>query len=87
MPQQSQPHIIRDKLPPDPAEVLQIETPVIQMQDLEHNPSPETRVSNAGVKIEPTLDAADVQELAKEDEAALEALEELEKSIRRQAPS
>ena len=34
---------------------LHIETPVIDIQDLEHNPGPATRVSNKGVKIEPTL--------------------------------
>lgn len=78
MPQQQQPNPIDD---------LHIETPVIDIQDLAHNPGPLTRVNNKGVKIEPTFDSADVRELAKEDEAALEALEELEKSIRRQAPS
>ena len=86
MPQQPQ-FSLDDKHPLDPAEALKIETPVINMQDLEHNPSPETRVSNKGLKIEPTLDADDMRDLASEDEAALEALEELEKSIRRQAPS
>jgi hypothetical protein len=72
---------------PNPIDELHIESPVIDMQDLEHKPGPLTRETNKGVKIEPTIDAADVHELAKEDEAALEALEELEKSIRRQAPS
>jgi dephospho-CoA kinase len=72
---------------PDPIDELHIETPVIDMQDLEHKPGPQTRVTNKGMKIQPTFDAADVRELAREDEAALEALEELEKSIRRQAPS
>jgi hypothetical protein len=72
---------------PNPIDELHIETPVIDMQDLEHKPGPLTRVTNKGVKLEPTIDAADVRELAREDEAALEALEELEKSIRRQAPS
>jgi hypothetical protein len=78
MPQQQQ---------PSPVDELHIETPVIDIQDLEHKPGPLTRVNNKGTKIEPTMDAADVRELGREDEAALEALEELEKSIRRQAPS
>jgi hypothetical protein len=69
---------------PDPP---QIDTPVINMQDLEHLANPQTRVSNKGVKIEPTLDARDARELEKEDEAAIEALEELEKQIRRQPPT
>ena len=72
---------------PNSIDELHIETPVIDIQDLEHKPGPLTRVTNKGVKIEPTIDGADVRELAREDEAALEALEELEKSIRRQAPS
>lgn len=76
--------------PPNPLpedETLHIETPVINMQDLEHIANSRTRVSNKGVKIEPTLDAADRRELAREDEAAIEALEELEKQIRRQPPT
>ncbi|MEO8017459.1 MAG: hypothetical protein ABI769_06575 [Pseudomonadota bacterium] len=45
-----------DEPPPHPAEPLQIDTPVIDMQDLEHKPGSTTRVSNKGVKIEPTID-------------------------------
>ena len=77
----------RTQQQPSPADELRIETPVIDIQDLEYKPGPQTRVSKKGVKIEPTLDAEGVRDLAEEDEAALEALEELEKSIRRQAPS
>ena len=75
-----------DSLPRDADDELHIETPVIDIQDLEHKPGPLTRVPRKGVKIEPKLDSIDVRDLAKEDEAALEALEELEKTIRRQAP-
>ena len=75
-----------DALPPDDDDELHIETPVIDIQDLEHKPGPLTRVPNKGVKIEPKIDSEDMRDLAKEDEAALEALEELEKTIRRQAP-
>ena len=86
MPQRtpSDPHI---DIPPHAAEPLQIETPVIDMQDLEHVANSMTRVSNKGVRIEPTLDAADRRDLAREDEAAIEALEEFEKQIRRQPPT
>ena len=65
---------------------LHIETPVIDIQDLEHKPGPDTRVPNKGVKIEPRLDAADARDIARKDEDVLEALEELEKSIRQQLP-
>ena len=54
--------------PPHPAEPLQIDTPVIDIQDLEHNPGPHTRVSNKGVKIEPTMDRTDQQDVAMGDE-------------------
>lgn len=73
--------------PPHPAEPLQIETPVINMQDLEYVANAHTRVSNKGVKIEPTLDSEDARDLAAEDEAAIEALEELEKQMKDQPPS
>ena len=79
-----------NSLPREAEDELHIETPVIDIQDLEHKPGPKTRVPNKGVKIEPRvdprIDSMDVRDLAKEDEAALEALEELEKTIKRQAP-
>ena len=49
-----------------------IETPVIHIQDLEHNPQPDTRVNNSGVKVKPPT-------LTDEDERVLEALAEFEK--------
>lgn len=61
-----------DDPPPHPAEPLQIDTPVIDMQDLEHKPGPDTRVSNKGVKVRPSV---------KEDEDALLALEQIEKAL------
>jgi len=78
--------------PPHPAEPLQIETPVINMQDLEYVANSRTRVSNTGVRIEPHIDDPRIDEdaqrdLATEDEAAIEALEEFEKSIKNQPPS
>jgi len=64
----------------------QMNTPVIEMQDVEHQPSSATRVSNKGVKITPRLDDADLRDFAKEDEDALVALEQLEKALRGQLP-
>lgn len=63
-----------------------LETPVIDMQDLEHKADSRTRVNNKGVKIEPTFDSDEIRDFAKEDEAAIDALEEIEKSIRGQLP-
>jgi hypothetical protein len=79
---------------PDPADPPFIETPVIQTQDLEHVAAPETRVSNKGVKITPTIDTAtidthafeDQHEIDSRDEDALRALEQIEKSLRGQMP-
>jgi len=75
-----------DEPPPHPAEPLQIDTPVIDIQDLEHKPGPKTRVSNKGVRIHPKMDSADLRDLAKEDEAAFEALAQFEKLLREQPP-
>jgi hypothetical protein len=75
-----------DEPPPHPAEPLQIDTPVIHMQDLEHQPSSETRVPNKGVKIMPKLDNTDARDFEKEDEDAIVALEQIEKSLRGQLP-
>lgn len=82
-----EPTIPDDESPPHPAEPLQINTPVIHMQDLEHIANSRTRVSNKGVKIEPTLNESDRRNLEKEDEAAIEALEAFEKQVRRQPPT
>ena len=70
-----------DDPPPHPAEPLQIDTPVIDIQDLEHKPGPDTRVSNKGVRIEPTL-GDDTPDVATTDEAALHAIEEFEKYLK-----
>ena len=69
-----------------PVTPIKLETPVIQSQDLEHQPRPETRTSNKGVKITPHLDESDQRDFAKEDEEALRAIEELEREYRRQVP-
>jgi hypothetical protein len=74
-----------DDPPPHPAEPLQIDTPVIHMQDLEHQPGADTRVSNKGVRIEPRMTAEDTRD-AIDDEEALMALEQIEKSLQGQLP-
>jgi len=76
-PDPTPPPIPDDEKPPHPIEPLQIDTPVIHMQDLERNPSPESRVSNAGVKVKPPRE---------EDEAAIEAIQEFEEQLRKQVP-
>ena len=71
---------------PDPPH---IETPVIQTQDLEYVAAPETRVSNKGVKVTPTLEpesASEQRDSDREDEDALLALEKIEKAMRGQMP-
>ena len=71
-----------DEPPPHPAEPLEIETPEIDIQDLEHKPGPRTRVSNKGVKIEPKFSEQDERDFEREHEAAIEALEEVEKQLK-----
>jgi hypothetical protein len=81
MPEKPQPDPVpMEDPPPHPAEPLLIETPVINMQDLEHNATPETRVSNKGVKVTPSMKAAG-HDAAQEVEEAIAAIEELEKSM------
>ena len=67
--------------PPHPAEPLQIDTPVIDIQDLEHKPGSATRVSNKGVKIEPRFNSEDNRDLARDEEQALLALEQIEQAM------
>ena len=75
MKEQPQPDPVpEDEPPPHPAEPLQIDTPVIDMQDLGH------------VRIEPKMDSADMSDLGKEGEDVLIALEQLEKSLRGSLP-
>jgi hypothetical protein len=73
-----------EKHEPDlgPVEALQITTPVIDIQDLEHHATVDTRVSNKGVRVEPRMDDGDERDLAKGDEDALRALEQIEKLLR-----
>jgi hypothetical protein len=92
MPQQPRPEPPEPIEPlPHPTEPLQIETPVINMQDLEYVATAHTRVSNKGVRVEPRIgDEPRIddhgRDLAREDEAAIEALEEFEKSMKKLPP-
>jgi hypothetical protein len=93
MPEQPEPDYL-SSAPASPVEPLQITTPVIDIQDLEHQASPETRVSNKGVRIEPKLeprieprmDSFDERDHGQEIEEALLALERIEKSLRGELP-
>ena len=71
------------KSPPlerDPPDEPQIDTPVIQIQDLEYQPGAQTRVNDAGVRVLPQID------LAREDEEARDAIAKLEKQLRQSGP-
>jgi hypothetical protein len=48
------PDRVEDEDAPATTKTFTIEKPKVQMQDLEHQRAPETRVSNKGVKVEPT---------------------------------
>ena len=76
-----------DEPPPHPAEPLQIETPVIDVPDLEHRLRPHTRTVNKITRIEPTMDGGDPRDFLMGEEAVLEALEELEESMRVHTPA
>ena len=60
-----------------------IRTPVIDIQDVVHAPSP-TRLSSKGVRRPPPLDSGDLRDFAKEDEDAIQALEKIEQAMRGQ---
>ncbi len=73
--------------PPHPAEPLQIDTPVIDVPDLEQRLRPHSRAVNKITKIEPTMDGGDARDFLMGEEAVLEALEELEESMRVHTPA
>jgi len=71
------------------ADLPKIETPVIQSQDLEHTPAPDTRVNNAGVKVPPQSDEQrqkDDAQFAREDEKAREAVADFERTLENLPP-
>ena len=53
-----------------PVEALQVTTPVIDIQDLEHHATLDSRDSNKSVRVEPTIDSD-----------ALRALKQMEKLL------
>jgi hypothetical protein len=79
-------HIPEDESRALPVNPPKLETPVIQSQDLEHQPRSEVRVNTKGVKVTPHLDGDDQRDFEKEDEEALKAMEEIEKQYREQPP-
>ena len=79
-------HVPEDESRALPATPPKLETPVIQSQDIEHQPRPETRMSNKGIKVTPHLDSDDDRDFAREDEEALKAMEEIERQYRKQVP-
>ena len=76
-----------DEPPPHPAEPLQIETPVIEVPDLEHRLRPHSRAVNKIAKIEPTMGGDDPRDFLVGEQAVFEALEELEESMRVHSPA
>lgn len=78
----SAPRVAEDSTP-------KIETPVIQIQDLEHQPGPDTRVNTKGVKISaPTepLPSLEIDTLEDEGEKAREAVAEFEEQYKKLPP-
>jgi hypothetical protein len=64
-----------------PIETLpEIETPVVDIQDLEHKPGPDTRVNNSGISALPKVD------LSKEDKTVRQAIEEFEQALKERPP-
>jgi hypothetical protein len=58
----------------------EIETPVVDIQDLEHKPGPDTRVNNSGISALPKVD------LSREEKKMKEAIEEFEQALKDQPP-
>ena len=70
----------------------EVVTPQIDIQDLEHKPSPETRVSRKGVAVEPPGATPnrephiDMTDFEKEDEKARSAVAEFEEQFAKLPP-
>jgi hypothetical protein len=63
---------MEQKVPP--GTVVDADKAVVQSQDLEHQPTPETRVPNTGVKVpSPMVDRQQQREIEKEDKDARKA--------------
>ena len=75
------------QLPERDPDLLQIETPVIDIQDLEHKPTAETRVNNSGVRVQPRAEpqlTVDENMFAREDQQAREAIAKFEEWLKKQ---
>ena len=86
MPERPRPDPDRD---PDPDDMPKIETPIIQSQDLEHQPAAVTRVNTKGVKVDPPgepLPALELEDMEKEDAKARDAIAEFEEQYRKMPP-
>jgi hypothetical protein len=71
----------------------EIKTPVIDIQDLEHKPGPDTRVNTKGVEIKPDSQSPLMAELEnlekhleKEDQKAREAVADFERQYTKLPP-
>lgn len=72
-----------------PEREIAIETPVIQMQDLEHKPDSANRVNTKGVIVDPpaeSLPDIELDTLEREDEKARDAVAEFEEQYRKLPP-
>ena len=77
--------VMKEQVPPDSDAAD--DKAVIQSQDLEHQPTPGTRVPNKGVKVQPSLpDKPGRRDLQKGEDEAQTTVEEFEQSVRNQLP-
>lgn len=58
----------------------EIETPVVDIQDLEHKPGPDTRVNNSGISALPKVD------LSNEDKRIQQAIDDFEQALKDHPP-
>jgi hypothetical protein len=76
---------MKEQVPPDSDAAD--DKAVIQSQDLEHQPTPATRVPNKGVKVPPpALDRPGRRDLEKGENETRKSVEEFEQSMRHQYP-
>jgi hypothetical protein len=77
--------VMNEQVPPDSNAAD--DKAVIQSQDLEHQPTPATRVPNKGVKVPPpALDRPGRRDLEKGENETRKSVEEFEQSMRHQVP-
>jgi hypothetical protein len=71
---------------PELVDPPQMDTPVIDLEDVDHPPASATRAPGKDARITPRLDDTDLRDFAREDEDALVALERIEKARRGPVP-